>query len=210
MGFNDLDIIHRVLSGERQAFGELVARYNQQLYRTAWSIVRDKAMAEDVLHHSYLNALAHLDQFQGRSAFSTWMTQIVLREAMRQKNMQNPPWLNEEVEFENSEKVVQTPADSAEIGEVSRLLESAIGNLHESYRTVFIMREINGYSVSEVAAALEMTEALVKVRMHRAKNLLRTELSQNLPMDGADAFSFLGKDCQNLHNRVMSQILSTS
>lgn len=208
MNIPDTDnaVIDRVRAGDSEAFGVLVGRYNQRLFRIARSILSNRADAEDALQQAYVQAYVHLGQFDGRSAFSTWLTRIVIREATARGQKERRVSSPLDSIASALADTTRSPADWAEHQEASSALEVAIDSLVETYRSVFVLREVHGLTTAETAQDLDLTEDVVKVRFHRAKAHLRTHLGQLMDARQPDAFIFLGADCEILTVRVMKAI----
>src|SRR5262245_56361816 len=178
----DDEVVRRVLDGETMLFEVLMRRYNQRLYRVARAILRDDAEAEDVMQHAYVAAFAHLDQYAGRARFSTWLTRIAVHEALararrRHRESQTaPPWEPDDDATSLLASSWPDPEQQVLDGELRSLLESAIEALPMGYRSVFVLRDVEGMSTGETAACLGLSEDVVKTRLHRARAQLRREL----------------------------------
>jgi RNA polymerase sigma-70 factor (ECF subfamily) len=206
---SDEEIVERVRAGETPLFEELMRRYNQRLYRAARSIVRDDHEAEDVMQHAYVSAYAHLGQFAGRARFSTWLTRIAVNEALARARRRarhrgadrgdtdgqpGPPVVDERPD----------PERQAQAAELRRLLESAIDDLPEIYRTAFVLREAEDLDIPEVAGCLEISEDAVRTRLHRARALLRRGLLERTGATRASVFLFEKPHC----DRVVAEVLT--
>lgn len=186
---------------------------NQRLFRAAWAVLRDSAEAEDAVQSAYLKAFAAIDTFEGRSKLSTWLTRIVINEArVRRRSARRraallghamPPGtdIGEEVDA-----AYQTPEQHVANLQLRKALEQALGSLPQIYRTVFILREIEGMTVEETAAALDILPATVKTRLFRARHMLQARLSSldRTALKGVLAFG--GKICAALTARVLLAI----
>jgi RNA polymerase sigma-70 factor (ECF subfamily) len=198
-----------VCAGERQLFELLMRRHNQRLYRVARAIVRSDDQAEDVVQQAYIAAFAHLHQFAGEARFSTWLTRIAIREGLARLRRDRR---RGEVDFaEGAEQMMdrereRTPEEHAAAGEAMGLLQAAIDELPEGYRLVFVMREVQQLSVVETAESLGLSEENVKVRLHRAKGMLRAALLQRVESAAVDAFPFMGARCDRLVATVMARL----
>lgn len=200
----DEEIAHRVSSGDVQMFEVLMRRYNQRLYRAARAILRDDAEAEDAVQQAYLNAYRHLDQFEGRAQFSTWLTRIAVYEALaRRRRVGGNPTSSHDGLVETAASPSPDPERQAYGRELSVLLESALAGLPDGYRSVFLLREVDGLSTAETARHLRISDATVKTRLHRAKGLLQRKLHAVTP---AEAFSFDGSRCDRLVAGVMRRL----
>jgi RNA polymerase sigma-70 factor (ECF subfamily) len=205
----DAEVVRRVLAGEPALFEVLMRRYNQRMYRAARAILRDDRECEDAMQQAWLSAYAHLDQFQGASAFSTWLTRIAMNEALarvRQKSRLTPM---EQVPEEEDVMPTAThdPERAAADRELGRMVEEAVDELPDLYRTVFMLREVEGLSTSEAASCLGVSDEVVKVRLHRARLTLRDALYARAGSAAQDAFTFLGWRCDRLVVEVLGRIL---
>lgn len=203
----DEEIVHQVSSGDVQMFEVLMRRYNQRLYRAARAILQDDAEAEDAVQQAYLNAYRHLDQFEGRAQFSTWLTRIAVYEALaRRRRAGGNPTSSHDGLVETAASPYPDPERQAYGKELSVLLESAVAGLPDGHRSVFMLREVDGLSTAETARHLRISEATVKTRLHRAKGLLQRKLHAVTP---AEAFSFDGARCDRLVVGVMRRLADT-
>jgi RNA polymerase sigma-70 factor (ECF subfamily) len=200
----DEEIVRRVSAGDVQMFEVLMRRYNQRLYRAARAILQDDAEAEDTVQQAYLNAYRHLDQFEGRAQFSTWLTRIAVYEALaRRRRAYGQPAGSEDELVETAPSPAPDPERQAYGREVSVLLESALAALPDAYRSVFILREIDGLNTAETAQQLRVSEGTVKTRLHRAKSLLQRKLQAVTP---GEAYGFDGVRCDRLVAGVMHRL----
>ena len=179
---SDYEIITRILHGEKNLYSIIVRRYNQRLYRVAMSIINDDSEVEDVMQVAYINAYENLGKFAFKASFSTWLTRILINECLlrlkkrgKSINMNDVTMDNEIYQKHSIE--VQTPVAKMLNSELKYALDKAIRQLPEKYRTVFIMREIEDMNVAETQACLDISEVNVKVRLNRAKSLLKESLS---------------------------------
>lgn len=196
----DEEVVARVVAGEGALFELLMRRHNQRLFRTVRALTRDDDAAEEVLQRAYVAAWQGLAAFEGRSSFATWITRIAW-------NMCGETAARERRATEITADLGRTvPHESGAADEdLSRtelraVLESAIDALPQIYRVVFVMRAVEGMSTAEVARALELQESAVKVRLHRAREQLRTDLLARAERTGAlaDAWAFDGGRCDRL------------
>jgi RNA polymerase sigma factor (sigma-70 family) len=207
---DDLDVVRRVLSGEKELFEILLRRYNQTLYRVIRSYLKDEKEIQDVMQNTYLKAFDKLFQFKGNAAFSTWLIKIGINEALlRLKEMRKTRILTSNFSAD-SNKIQQVPDNQLNAEktiirqEAQRLLESAIDNLPEKYRVIYILKEIEGLSNEQLCESLGITDSNIKVRLHRAKSLLKESLfgiSVN-----AEVFAFGNTRCDALVTAVMHAI----
>ena len=207
----DEEVVTRVLNGETALFEILMRRYNQRLYRVARSILRDDGEAEDVMQDAYVRAYQHLRQFAGRAKFSTWLTRIAVHEALarahRGKRYDALEGLSA-VQGEAMKFASAAPSPEQEVATAQShaILEEAILSLPESYRTVLMMRDIEELTTAEAAESLDITEQNVKVRLHRARALLRRELYTRAGVSSADAFAFMGVRCDRVVKNVFARL----
>jgi RNA polymerase sigma factor (sigma-70 family) len=168
-------IIDRILKGEKNLFELIIRRYNQRLYRIGMSMLNDDAEAEDAMQSSYISAYEHLPGFENRAAFATWLTRIMLNECLgRKKAKQRLKALVENQPEKN--KYMEAPDQVLVNRELRSVLENAVAQLPEKYRLVFVLREMEDLSVKETSDTLRIGEPNVKVRLSRAKIMLRENL----------------------------------
>jgi RNA polymerase sigma-70 factor, ECF subfamily len=212
---SDEEVVERVLAGDTAVFEILMRRYNQRLYRVARSVLRDDAEAEDVMQQAYVEAYAHLAQFAGRARFSTWLTRIAFHEALarwRRRRREGDARFAADPEEEAS-MVTSTdpsPEHQALQGELRAQLESAIDALPPLYRSVFVLREVEGLSTAETAACLDVREDAVKTRLHRSRALLRDELYRRAGSAAASAFAFHLSRCDRIVAAVLARLPAAS
>ena len=210
LALSDGEVVTRVRSGETGLYELLMRRYNQRLFRVVRSVVTDDAEAEDILQEAWVRAYEHLDQFEGRASFATWVTRIAFYEALARarKSKRWTPLENPKgeimAEAERKRTNSDTPEAQAMRGQLGQILQAAVDALPESYRSVFMLREVEKLSTSETAECLELSEEAVKTRLHRSRALLRRELEGRLGPAITEAYSFLGARC----DRVVAQVLS--
>src|SRR5919198_2360394 len=204
----DAEIVERVRAGETSLFEILMRRHNQRIYRVARAVVRDENDAEDVMQQAYLNSFMHLNQFQDRSQFSTWLTRIALHEALARRRKWRPDESPEEV-METLTSPQPDPERQAYAAELKGLLEAAVDSLPESYRLGFMLREIEGLSTSETAKGVELGDEAVKTRLHRARAMVRGAIAERIGASSAQAFAFPATRCDRLVGVVMAEIQRT-
>ena len=206
---SDAEIIGRILEGEKNLYAIIVRRYNQRLYKVGMSIINDDAEVEDVMQVTYIKAYENLKQFAFKSAFSTWLIKILFNESLlRLKQRKKSVTVSDETIQHEVDKPsgieIQTPFMKIVNVELKAILENAILNLPEKYRAVFIMREIEKMNVAETKECLDITEANVKVRLNRAKSLLKNSLREYYKNE--DILQFHLTRCQKMVGLVMKQI----
>jgi RNA polymerase sigma-70 factor (ECF subfamily) len=207
---SDQDVIAQVLGGQSGAFELLMRRYNERVYRAARSIVRDDREAEDVMQQAYLNAFAHLRQFNGSARFSTWLTRIAINEALARIRKQSRHEEFDEERHDAEQLMSRAPFESPEqqafAHELRTLLESAIDRLPDGMREVFVLREVEGLSTAEVAACLDVSEDVVKTRLSRGRAALRRSLFERTGATAPDAFRFLRPRCDRVVANVLARL----
>lgn len=178
--------LEALIAGDRAEFARVVDLYSTPIYRLGLRMLSNPQDAEDVLQNTFLNALMHIQTFEGRSSLSTWLYRIAANEALMLLRRKKP-----EVNLEDTEpdehmdglKPTQfvdwsaLPEEELLSDEGKRVLDQAIQNLPESMRIVFLLRDIEGLSIKETADALNLTETNVKTRLLRARMFLRDQLS---------------------------------
>jgi RNA polymerase sigma-70 factor (ECF subfamily) len=214
---SDAELARRIASHDQNAFVLLMRRYNQLLYRTARSILRDDAEAEDALQDAYLQAYRAIDQFRGDAKLATWLTRIVINEsiarsrktARRAEVMQlhlgaEPADYPTEATMEPGAS--ESPESGAMRAETRKLLEESIDSLPDVFRTVFVLRALEEMSGEEVAACLDIPEATVRSRFFRARSMLRAALAQDVDLAFEQAFSFDGARCDRIVAGVLARL----
>jgi RNA polymerase sigma-70 factor, ECF subfamily len=208
----DGDVVTRVRAGETGLYEMLMRRHNQRLFRVVRSVVTNDDEAEDVLQEAWVRAYEHLDQFEGRASFATWVTRIAFHEALartRSRGRWTPlenPGGGIMAEAERCHTTSETPETKAIRGQLGRMLEAAVDALPETYRSVFVLRAVEQLSTSETAECLELSEEAVKTRLHRSRALLRRELEDRFGPAIAEAYAFLGARCDRVVMRVLDRI----
>lgn len=213
---SDVELCRLVVQRDPHAIRLITSRNNQRLYRAAWSILKDRAEAEEAVQDGYLKAFAAMDGFEGRSALTTWLTRIVINEALaRRRTAERRARLYREQQIADIEiyrerfmaSTVATESPEADVmrRQVARVLERAIGKLPENFRTVFVLREVEGLSVEETATVLQIREETVKTRLLRARRRLQQELDPELREALHGAFPFAGADCDRLTECVLAR-----
>jgi len=205
---SDNEIIERILGGNSGLYQVIVKRYNRRLYRVVWAIVKNDQETEDVMQEAYVRAYEHLTQFAGRSRFSTWLTRIAVHEGLSRIKRRNRQCDIETItaSLRKATSVAHTPENDVLTLEARALLEQAISDLPEAERTVFVMRSLEEISTAETAKCLDITEDAVKMRIMRARCMLRQILYTRARAKGSRAFQFLGERCDRLTRTVLSRI----
>lgn len=210
--FTDNEVIHKVLNGNKELFEILLRRHNQTLFRAVRSYLKDEDSAMDTMQDTYLKAFEKLDQFQGKSSFATWLVRIGINESLLRlrKSKRNLTFLSDitmEAKnlFKRSDNNNMSPEKKIIQKETREMIEHAVDQLPEPYRIVYMLREIEDMDLEEIAECLGITYSNVKVRLYRAKSMLKKELNQLSP--GQNIFEFGNEKCDRLVDEVMKKIL---
>jgi RNA polymerase sigma-70 factor (ECF subfamily) len=210
----DADLVRRAIARDGDAFRQIIQKYNQRLYRMARSILKNDSEAEDAVQEAYIRAFIHLESFRGDSSLSTWLSRIVINEALGRLRAQRPS-----VELASFEEprvaadIIQFPLAKRDDPErtmaqrqLLQLVEQATDNLPDVYRIVFTARVIEGLSVEDTADMLGLRPETVKTRLHRARRLVREQLDRQIGPVLMDAFPFAGKRCERMTDSVMRRL----
>jgi RNA polymerase sigma-70 factor, ECF subfamily len=183
----ELTLVQAAKGGDVAAFEELVKRYDRNVFRIAQHITQNREDAEDVVQDAFLKAYQNLEQFQGQSKFYTWLVRIAVNEALMRLRRRRPERmvsLDEDVKTED-DSVPREVADWApnpeqlyNQSELKDILTRTIQGLPPSFRTVFVLRDVEGLSTEEAAEALDLSIPAVKSRLLRARLQLRERLSR--------------------------------
>jgi RNA polymerase sigma-70 factor (ECF subfamily) len=182
----ELTLIARILSGERDLFHDLIRPYERLVYLTALSVLKSDAEAEDISQESIIKAFRALARFRGEAKFSTWLVSIVLNEArgrLRKTGRVLLESLDETAqEGEDFTPVLladwrEIPSEALERQELASAIERAVEDLPVIYREVFVLRDQEQLSIGEIAQALGVSTGLAKVRLHRARMMLQKRLA---------------------------------
>ena len=212
----DAEIAGLCARRDPEAVRHVLTANNQRLFRAAWSILKDRSEAEEAVQAAYVSAFSSIDRFEGRSSLTTWLTRIVIKEALGR--LRSERRRREQLEAEGvpvldayREKLMagsETPPPDASVAreQLRRLLEQAVAGLPEIFRTVFVLREIEGLSVDETSEILGIPVATVKTRFLRAKRRLQEALAPDVHDALMGTFPFAGADCAALTERVMARL----
>ena len=213
---DDVELARLCADRDADAVRHVLTANNQRLFRAAWSILKDRAEAEEAVQAAYLSAFSSMERFEGRSSLSTWLTRITVNEALGR--LRSERRRREQLEAKGvpvldayREKLMagsqSSPPDAAVAREqLRRLLEHAIGGLPEIFRTVFVLREIEGLSVEDTAEALSIPSATVKTRLLRARRKLQEALAPEVQGALSGTFPFAGSDCAAMTERVLREL----
>ena len=210
---DDLAIARLCAARDREALRHVITANNQRLFRTAWSILKNRAEAEEAVQAGYLSAFAGIGGFEGRSTLSTWLTRIVANEALGRLRSERRRASSLEAEGvavldryrEDLMRGSQPAAPDAAVAreQLRQLIEAAVARLPDSFRSVFVLREIEGLSVEETSEVLQIPAATVKTRLLRARRKLQEALAPEVKAALSGTFPFAGADCAALTERVL-------
>ena len=199
-GLDEAALVERAKSGETAAFTELVRRYDKKIFRMAKQITQSDEDAEDVLQEALFKAYTHLKDFQGNSKFYTWIVRIAVNEAlMKLRKRKSDRTVSLDEELETGEETVTReiavwdgdPEQRYSQEELRVILDDAIKSLKPSFRTVFVLRDVEELSTEETADTLGLSIPAVKSRLLRARLELREKLTRMFKKKGEDAFAYL-------------------
>ena len=209
--YQDAEVIRKILDGDSALYEILIRRYNPFLYRIGRTYHYNHAETEDLMQETYVQAYFNLPGFENRASFKTWLTRIMLNNCYHQKQKLR---VQKEVVLERvaadthgATPLFHQPSNTEKImvnKELGRVLEDALTHIPEDYRIVFTLRELNGLSVHETVDALQISESNVKVRLNRAKKLLRSEIEKMYSAE--DIFEFNLIYCDRMVECVMHRI----
>lgn len=213
----DIDIARRISAGDCDALRVMMRRYNQTLYRTARSILRDDVEAEDAVQEAYLLAYRAMGGFRGDAKLSTWLVRIVANEAIarvRKRNRRAEVFeLNGQTEHEGEAAEVtmndaspEQPERAVLRAETRRLIETKIDLLPEAFRAVFVLRALEELTVEETAVCLGIPQTTVRTRYFRARSLLREALACEIDSSFENAFAFAGERCDRIVVGVLARL----
>ena len=203
----ETELISRIKEGETDLFEILIRRNNAFLYKIGMSYGYTHQDVEDLMQETFTAAYLNLERFRQHSSFKTWVIKIMLNQCFHKKQRLN--FKNEKATDTNNEKVIPMfERRQASDGykkvidkELSHVIEKAITDKPSDYRVVFLLRELNGMSTAETAESLDISEANVKIRLNRARHMLRAELATTYSPE--DIFEFNLIYCDNVVNKVM-------
>ena len=213
----DTELVDRIAAHDHAAFETLMRQYNGRLFRVARAILKDDAEAEDALQDAYLDAYRHIAEFRGGAQLSTWLTRIVVNQALmrlrkqRRERVVVPFGRGQEDRFESGEHAVadeksELPSTTTLRAEVRHILERRIDELPVAFRTVFVMRDVEDLTVQETADALSIPPATVRTRLFRARALLREALARDMDAATTGVFGFAGARCDRIVANVLARV----
>ena len=213
----DADLVARIGRRDQAAFETLMRRHNARLFRVARAILKDDAEAEDALQDAYLDAYRRIGDFRGESQLATWLTRIVINQALMRLRRQKRDRVVVPVrrparrrnanlpEADMADDKTESPTDATMRAEVRRMLERRIDELPVAFRTVFVMREVEDMTVEETAACLSIPAATVRTRLFRARALLREALARDMDSATVEVFGFAGERCDRIVAGVLAR-----
>jgi RNA polymerase sigma-70 factor (ECF subfamily) len=214
----DADLARLCALRDPAALRQVITANNQRLFRAAWSILKDRGEAEEAVQSAYLKAFTRIGEFEGRSALSTWLTRIAINEALgrlrssrrRQAHLEAQGVTLLDSYREALMRGSETAAPDAVLAreQLRQLIERAVAGLPQGFRSVFVLREVEGLSVEETAEALDIPAATVKTRLMRARKKLRDALAPDVHSALAGVFPFAGADCEAMTEKVLAAVLS--
>jgi len=213
---DDAELVVRLSRRDQAAFEMLMRRHNGRLFRVARAILKDDAEAEDALQEAYLDAYRHIDEFRGEARLTTWLTRIVINQALMRLRKHKRDRIvvpfedgratePERAEADVADEQSESPPAATLRAEIRRALEHRIDELPTAFRTVFVMREVEDMTVEETAECLSIPAVTVRTRLFRARALLREALARDMDMATVDVFSFAGERCDRIVAGVLAR-----
>ncbi|HLW32394.1 MAG TPA: RNA polymerase sigma factor [Aequorivita sp.] len=201
-------IIEKILEGDIELFEILLRRYNELLYRTIRSYMDYESDVEDVMQDTYIKAFEKLYQFKNEAKFSTWLIRIGINEAL-QRRRKSPKYQTiglqqDDTILQIEDQNIMNPERNTIYKESSTFMETAIDTLPEKYKIVFMLKEVEGMGISEISQCLHLSNSNVKVRLHRARTMLKTSILKLT--DYSSIFEFGNSKCDRLVDNVMREI----
>ncbi|HVS56440.1 MAG TPA: RNA polymerase sigma factor [Casimicrobiaceae bacterium] len=216
---DDAELVGRIAGHDQAAFEVLTRRHNGRLFRVARAILKDDAEAEDALQDAYLDAYRHIGDFHGGARLSTWLTRIVINQALMRLRKHKRDRIvvpfgdgsgtePDQAEADVADERSESPPGATLRAEIRRALERRIDELPTAFRTVFVMREVEDMTVDETAECLSIPAATVRTRLFRARALLREALARDMDMATVDVFGFAGERCDRIVAAVLERALA--
>lgn len=211
----DLVLADRLKARDPEAVRAFTQANNQRLFRTAWAILKDRAEAEDAVQSAYLKSFAAMAEFRGGSQLSTWLTRILINEALERRRRLARARANagEQVVMLDVYKAKMAGGSTADTPEaalareqIRRLLEAAISDLPEDFRLAFVLGDVEGLSTEAMADLLEIPLGTVKTRRLRARRRLREALGPEMRAALAGTFPFAGAACEAMTVRIVQAV----
>src|SRR5918995_3378041 len=214
---DDAGLVEHARQRDGAAFWLIIKRHNQRLHRVARAVLEDDTEAEDVVQETYIHAFTHLSDFRAEAQLSTWLTRIALNEALGRRRRRRITVGLKDIDAINNQgeaRVIYLPSARQDSdpeaavarAQVRRLLERAVDELPNSFRMVFVLRDIEEMSTEEAASHLGLRPETVKTRLHRARRLLRQSLDETLSSAVSDVFPCAGTRCARITEAVLDRI----
>lgn len=211
---DDSELTRRARDRDEAAIRVLMQRYNRRLFRIARGVLRNDAEAEDVVQEAYVRAFTRLAEFRGESSFGTWISRIAYNEALGRLRRQRPTTELSAIDNMKHADIIPFPCMTVATDpernmaqrEVQKLLEKAIDDLPEDFRSVLISRAVEGLSIEDTAVVLGIKPQTVKTRLHRARKLLHDALDRHLAPGLTDVFPFGGTRCERMTESVLRRL----
>jgi RNA polymerase sigma-70 factor (ECF subfamily) len=199
----EAELIARILAGEKELFHELIRPYERMVYLTLLAIVKNETEAEDAAQEAVISSYRHLGSFRGDAKFSTWLTTIAINEGrkrLRKAKVASEESIEEEVEGQEGDFTPapltdwrEVPLEALERKELREALRTAVAELPDLYRQVFILRDLEELNIEETAQAMGISVSVVKVRLHRARIMLQKRLVPYLKTTAPARRGFFGR-----------------
>ncbi len=212
----EADLIARAVRKDEPAIRAIVKQHNRRLFRIARSVLHDDGDAEDALQEAYVKAFLALATFRGEASLATWLSRIVLNEALQRLRGKRREVLTEVVpEPTTQAQIIPFPVSATQPldpertmaqRELFQMLERAVDQLPDEFRLVLVARTIEGMSIEETAELLGLKPETVKTRLFRARALLRTALAEHVDTLFTDAFPFDGRRCERMADAVVARL----
>ncbi|MCK0157243.1 RNA polymerase sigma factor [Cellulophaga sp. F20128] len=204
----DFMVVEKILNGQTELFEILMRRYNELLYRTIRSYIDIEADVEDTMQDAYVKAFQKIYQFKNEAMFSTWLVRIGINEALQRKRKskrhQVADLMQETGVFQIADTSSMNPESKIMYKESTAFIEKAIDALPHKYKVVYMLKEVEGMEISEISKGLDLTNSNVKVRLHRARNMMKKFLLNTA--NSQDIFEFGNSKCDSLVEYVMWRI----
>ncbi len=204
----DLLVVERILQGQTELFEILMRRYNELLFRTIRSYIDREVDVEDTMQDAYTKAFQKLYQFKNEAMFSTWLVRIGINEALQRKRKSKKhrtiDITKESGALQIADTSVMNPESNTIHRESAAFIEKAIDALPTKYKIVYMLREVEGMDILEISKSLELTKSNVKVRLHRARNMMKAYLLK--ATNTRNIFEFGNSKCDRVVENVIKRI----
>lgn len=202
----DEALVAAVLAGHHSMFELLMRRYNQRVFRAARALVKNNDEAEEIVQQAWISAWENLKSFRGNSRFSTWVIRIAMNACLMRARHHGRCISIDDTDIEAPESAAAGPERTIELKQLARFIERAADALPEGQRAVFILRDVEEMNTAETAEALEVSEEVVKTRLHRARAAIQDEILRAVGQGEGDAFTFGSQHCDRVVASVMTAI----